>query len=81
MSKKLKQNVYHYTTVFELNEDGGYMDTAPALPGLVTEGRDLKVAKNMAEDAIICYLEGLKKAKESIPTEKEVGNFRLSVKL
>ena len=35
----------------------------------------------MAEDAITCYLEGLKKADELIPTEKEVGSFRLSVKL
>ena len=81
MSKKLKQKAYQYTAVFELNGDGGYTVTVPALPGLVTEGRDLKEAKNMAEDAVICYLEGLKKAKEYIPTEKEVGNFRLSVKL
>ncbi|MEK7076309.1 MAG: type II toxin-antitoxin system HicB family antitoxin [Patescibacteria group bacterium] len=81
MSKKLKQKVYQYSAVFESNEDGGYTVTVPALPGLVTEGRDLKEAKNMADDAIICYLEGLKKAKESIPAEKEVGNFRLSVKL
>lgn len=77
----MKQKVYQYTAVFESNKNGGYTVTVPALPGLVTEGSDLKEAKNMAEDAIICYLEGLKKAKEFIPTEREIGNFRLSVKL
>ena len=79
--KKLKQKVYQYTAIFELNEDGGYTVTVPSLPGLVTEGDDLKEAKFMAEDAIRCYVEGLKKAKESIPEELEVGNFRLSVRL
>lgn len=79
--KSLKQKVYQYTAVFELNEDGGYVVTVPALPGLVTEGDNLQRAKFMAKDAIRCYLEGLIKAKESIPTEKKVGNFRLSVRL
>lgn len=79
--KRLNQKVYQYTAVFELNEDKGYTVTVPSLPGLVTEGRDLKEAKSMAEDAITCYLEGLKKAEESIPAEKEIGSFRLSVKL
>jgi len=81
MKKSLKQKVYQYTAIFELNEDGGYTVTVPSLPGLVTEGDDLKEAKFMAEDAIRCYVEGLKKAKESIPEELEVGNFRLSVRL
>ena len=81
MKRSLKQKVYQYTAIFELNEDGGYTVTVPALPGLVTEGNDLKEAKLMAEDAIRCYIEGLQKAKESIPQELEVGNFRLSVRL
>ena len=79
--KKIKQQVYQYTAIFELNEGGGYTVTVPALPGLVTEGDDIKEAKLMAEDAIRCYIEGLKKAKESVPQELEVGNFRLSVRL
>ena len=79
--KKLKQKVYQYTAIFELNEDGGYTVTVPSLPGLVTEGANLEEAKIMAEDAILCYLQGLRKAKESIPAEKEVGNFRLSVRI
>jgi hypothetical protein len=33
----------------------------------------------MAKDAIRCYIEGLKKAKESIPVEKETAQLKLSV--
>lgn len=78
--KKLKQNIYQYTAIFELNENKGYTVTVPALPGLVTEGDNLEEARDMAEDAIRCYIQGLKKASESIPPEKEVGNFRLTVR-
>lgn len=76
----IKQKIYQYTTTFELNEDNGYTVTVPSLPGLVTEGRNLEEAREMAEDAIRCYIQGLKKASEAIPLEKEVGNFRLSVR-
>lgn len=77
--KNIKQKVYHYTAIFELNERGGYTITAPALPGLVTEGKNLQEARVMAEDAIRCYISGLKKAGQKIPYEKEVANFRLEV--
>jgi predicted RNase H-like HicB family nuclease len=53
----------------------------PSLPGLVTEGKDLKEAREMVEDAIRCYLEGLKKEKIKIPEEKEIGQFRVAVKI
>jgi len=33
----------------------------------------------MARDAIRCYIEGLKKAKEPIPIEKETAQLKLSV--
>lgn len=81
IKNKLNQKVYQYTAIFEMNDVGGYTVIVPALPGLVTEGDNLNTAKIMAEDAIICYLQGLKKLKEPVPTEKEIGNFRLSVKL
>jgi predicted RNase H-like HicB family nuclease len=49
------------------------------LPGLVTEGKDLEHARSMAKDAIQCYIEGLKKAKEPIPVEKETAQLRIFV--
>jgi predicted RNase H-like HicB family nuclease len=45
----------------------------------VTEGKDLEHARAMAEDAIHCYIEGLKKAKEPIPTERESAQVKISV--
>jgi predicted RNase H-like HicB family nuclease len=52
--------------------------TVPALSGLVTEGKDLEHARAMAKDAIQCYIEGLKKAKEPIPVEKETAQIRIA---
>jgi antitoxin HicB len=77
--KKVKGRVYEYTAFFELNEDGGYTVSVPALPGLVTEGKDLEDARDMARDAIRCYVEGLKKAKQAVPIERETAQLKLSV--
>lgn len=77
--KNGKNRVREYTAFFETNELGGYTVTVPALPGLVTEGKDLNHARAMAEDAIRCYIEGLKKAKEPIPVEGESAQVKISV--
>jgi predicted RNase H-like HicB family nuclease len=74
-----KGKIYEYTVFFEQNEHGGYTITVPRLPGLVTEGRDLENVRGMARDAIRCYIEGLKKAKEPIPVEKETAQLKISV--
>ena len=77
--KNGKRRVYQYTAFFEANETGGYTVTVPALPGLVTEGKNLEEARTMAKDAIQCYIEGLKKAKEPIPVEQETAQLKVSV--
>ncbi len=61
---------YRYTVVYEPAEEGGYMVTVPALPGLVTEGDTLEEARAMAEDAIRGYLESLRKHGEAILVEQ-----------
>ena len=73
------RTTYEYTTFFQANEHGGYTVTVPGLPGLVTEGRNLEDARKMAKDAIRCYIEGLKKAKEKIPFERDTAQLRLTV--
>ncbi len=78
MKTKSQKNQY-FTAFFEKNELNGYTVTVPSLPGLVTEGRDLEEAKSMAIDAISCYVEGLKKRKQKISLEQEVGSFRIAV--
>ena len=64
---------------FEVNEHGGYTVTVPALPGQLAEGKDLEHARTMAKDAVRCYIEGLKKAKEPIPLERESARVKISI--
>jgi antitoxin HicB len=78
--KNFKQTKHHFTAIFERNELGGYTVTVPALPGLITEGKDLNDSRKMAEDAIRCYIEGLRKAKEKVPKEQELAQMQLSVR-
>jgi predicted RNase H-like HicB family nuclease len=61
---------YRYTVVYEPAEEGGYVVTVPALPGLVTEGDSLEEAREMVKDAIRGYLESLRKHGEDIPLEQ-----------
>jgi antitoxin HicB len=77
--KTEKKRVHEYTAFFEANEHGGYTVTVPALPGLVTEGKDLKHARTMATDAVRCSIDGLKKSKEPIPLERESAQVKISV--
>jgi predicted RNase H-like HicB family nuclease len=63
---------YSYTVLFEPAEEGGYVVTCPALPGLVTEGDSLKEARAMARDAIRAYLESLRKDNLPIPSDKKI---------
>jgi antitoxin HicB len=59
----------------------GYQVTVPLLPGLITYGRTLEEAREMARDAIKCHLEGLRKAGEPIPNEKTARKEKLRVAL
>jgi len=63
---------YVFTVLFEPAEEGGYVVTCPALPGLVTEGDTLEEAREMAKDAIRAYIESLLKDGETIPPDKEI---------
>ncbi len=52
---------YTFTAVFEPAEEGGYVVFFPAIPNLATQGETLEEAREMAEDCLRCYLEGLQK--------------------
>ena len=65
---KKKEKIFQYDAVFDWN-GGGYTVTVPKLPGLVTEGNNLREAKEMAKDAIRCHIEALLKDK------RVLGNF------
>lgn len=50
-----------FNIVLEKDEDGGYNVTVPALDGCFTQGDNLDDAIKNANEAIVCYLEGLEK--------------------
>ena len=61
---------YSYTVLFEAADEGGFVVTCPALPGLVTEGDTLEEARTMAQDAIRGYLESLHKDHQPISRDR-----------
>ena len=60
---------YGFTVLYEQLEEGGYQVIVPALSGIVTYGRNLPEAREMARDAITCHLQGLLKDNEEIPSD------------
>ena len=67
--KHLISAQYGYTVIYEPLLEGGYQVIVPALPGIVTYGRTIKEAREMAEDAIRCHLRALLKDGEEIPKD------------
>ena len=61
---------HRYTVLFEPAEEGGFVATCPALPGLVTEGDTLEEAREMVKDAIRGYLKSL--AMDGLPAPKDI---------
>lgn len=59
-----------YTIIIYPDETGGYWTEVPALPGCGSQGETIEEAIEMTKDAILGYLESLKKHGEPIPEEK-----------
>lgn len=77
----LKKKILQYTVIFEPAEEGGYIVSAPALPGCATQGETIKEATKMIKDAIEGYLFSLKKHDEPIPIEEKrpfIGTIEIS---
>ena len=58
---------YGYTVIYKALSEDGYQVIVPALPGIVTYGRNIDEAGEMARDAIVCHLRGLLKDGQPIP--------------
>ena len=72
MLQKGSMSEYGYRIIYEPIAEGGYQVIVPALPGIVTYGRTLEGAREMAQDAIVCHLHGLMKDHEEIPDDPYV---------
>ena len=82
MAKKfIRSREYFYTVIYEPVKEGGYQITVPLLPGLITYGKTLEEAREMARDAIRCYIESLLKEKEKIPQEKSILQEKIAISL
>ena len=57
----------NYNLVFRPDPEGWFKVIVPSLPGCITYGKDLEEAKKMVKDAILGYIESLKKHDEAIP--------------
>jgi antitoxin HicB len=71
--------VYRYTVVFEKMPEGGYNVVVPAIPEICTFGETREEAREMAGDAIRCYLESALRTGEEIPSDVEPATERLAV--
>ena len=69
MKETKPQVEYTFTVLLEPAEEGGYLATCPALPGCITQGENLEQARQMAREAILGYLESLKKEGLPIPSD------------
>lgn len=72
---------YNYTVIFEPVAEGGYDVIVPAIPEICTFGNTLEEAREMAEDAIRCYLESALANNEPIPQDKKPAMERIAVKI
>ncbi len=49
---------FAFMAIFEPADEGGYIVRFPAIRGFVTEGESLDEAREMARDALRCFIEG-----------------------
>lgn len=69
------------TVIFEPVEGGGYDVVVPAIPEICTFGATIEEAREMAGDAIRCYLESALADNEAIPPDKEPSLELIAVKI
>jgi len=73
------RQILNYRIILRKEQEGGYTVTVPSLPGCVTYGKSIEEAIEMAKEAIILYIESLKKHKEDIPIDDSTFECNLKV--
>jgi predicted RNase H-like HicB family nuclease len=58
-------------------EEGGYIASAPTLPGCVTQGETKEKALEMIKDAIRGYIASLRNHGDPLPSGYEAGELEL----
>ena len=73
--------IYNYTVIFRPLEEDGFDVIVPAIPEICTFGDTMQEAREMAEDAIKCYIESALELNEPIPKDSEVSLEKIAVKV
>ena len=58
-----------YTVILEQESDGGYVVSAPALPGCISQGDTRAEALANIREAIELYVQDCREAGDPVPTE------------
>jgi len=69
--------VFRFQVYFEPEEDGGYHAYVPALPGCHSYGRTVEEAEHNIKEAILLYLDGLKKHGLPLPSSQDVPYLKI----
>ncbi len=71
----MEKKVYNFTVIIELDEDGFYVGSVPALKGCHTQGRTIdELMKNMKEAIELCL-----EVEKEVPKEEFVGVQQIKV--
>lgn len=65
-----KEKILQYVVYYEPLVEGGYEVFVPNYPEIVTYGRTLAEARQMAKDALRCHLEGLSRCNNLVKFTK-----------
>ena len=66
-TKSIKTNEFSFTIIYKPLKEGGFDVIFPEIPEICTFGQSIKEAKEMAKDALSCYLESALKSGEIVP--------------
>ena len=70
-----------YTVILEREDDGGYVVTAPALPGCVSQGDTREEALQNIREAMDLYIEDCIANGDPVPTEAGREYFELATSI
>ncbi len=71
--------MFTYRLRLQIEPEGGYMVTVPALPGCITYGENLEESIEMAKEAIKLYIEVLQERGEKIPDDRDTLEYIITL--
>jgi predicted RNase H-like HicB family nuclease len=77
--RRKRTKALSYSVFYKMAPEGGFVASAPALPGCHTQGETIEEAERNIKEAIALYLESLLAHGEPIPVEGPSYQGRVSV--